>query len=445
MNQRQKLVLASLGMALGACGGIDSGDVDSEPVAGAREAITAGSFVGGNDGPESGAVRLGSRLAAPSRVGNMFCSGVKIGPRRFVTAASCANGLFASTGGARLLITNEPCQPPNPSSQCSFATGQPEIRVDRSYIHPSFLGAVGRASDVMVIDVLSDTPPLAATLDTAKFEGGEGATLIAYGCPSEGRRQFGNFTALSQAELTSMYPLTVFFPSASALSAADALFVFADGVPRGPGFPPSTPAVQGCNGDFGGPLFTAGDGGTMPVTGIASFAAGGSNFSPLPVLTAFTRVAPVASWLRAPTIKGRPGSITNALSGACLGVGGSTASGAAVRLEFCDGREGTRDTQYWTVSSSSAAPGTSLIRNGKSNLCLASRGSGDAAVVQLPCRDESAQEWMVAPGVGPARSQITNRSSAVPLGYRNAFPTSSRIDQTLPDGSNRQYWILTRP
>lgn len=431
---------ASIGAVLVACA--DFSEPQSEPTARVEREIVGGTFIYNTDTGDDiidAPVRLGSRLYQPNLDdrGNIFCSAVKIGPRRFVTAAHCHEGIYAAPGqGARVLITNRGCHPPQFAGDgCSVATGLPETGVDRFYIHSSYLGVGTSSSDVAVLDVLSDTPaiPTAPLDDTFLPDGFEG-TLYGYGCTnpdtfaSLGRRQVGVFQAQSLAETTADYPLVGVTTSPSELYSRH---IVADGRFASPS------VVQGCYGDSGGPLIAFRAAGPR-VAGIASLALKGKDNAPI---TTFARVAQVASWLRAPTIKGRPGSITHALTGRCLSAFGSTTPRSTVNLQFCDGRAGTADTQYWRITTS--ATGFSTIRNGRSGLCLASTGSGDASVVQDTCRVGAAQEWMIAPGVGTTiRAQLTNRLAAGRLGYRS---NGSRLDQRVEEQTNRQRWLIAPP
>lgn len=446
MQRGTFVAIVTIGAGIIGCGDVD--ESAPELTDQISNEIRGGTFVnpfGGGD-PMDGAVRIGSRLAysdpAFAPLGNPFCSGVKIGPRRFVLAAHCFVGIFAEPShGARVMITNKGCHPPRVAGDgCSHATGLAEISVDRFYIHSTYLvNPPDRANDVAVLDVLSDTPEIpTAVLDDSLLPDGSDGTLIAYGCNTSGitglgRRQLGVFVSQSLAEVTADYPLDGVTATASELYSryivADARMSF-----------PSD--LQGCGGDSGGPLFAFRAAGPR-VAGIASFITATVG-NPNARITALARVSPVVSWLRAPTIKGQRGSITHALTGRCLSALGSTTRGSAVKLDFCDGRAGTLDTQYWRVTTN--AFGLSTIQNGKSGLCLTSTGVNDAAVVQETCQSNDSQRWMIAPGVGTTtRSQLTNQLSGRRLGFRcisNPCTSDARLDQGVDEGTNRQRWLI---
>jgi hypothetical protein len=432
------LLVASTG-----CG--DDGSATGEVVAATSSEITGGSLVLSNVEPYSSAVKFWDVLRPiQDEPTDIFCSGVKIGSRRFLTAAHC-NVLInpAVSVGARVVMTNS----------LSGASGT-TIGVSRAFIHPtySFPGInyidltrlANVTTDIMVVDVTADTPSIPVlSPDTTTFGDDWTWTLLGYGCDdgfssNDRKKQVSDFTSLSLANFQ-----TRFVPGGSYSHAATYnRYVIYDGTNRAPGAPP-TPWKQGCPGDSGGPTLRY-DGNAWRVAAISGHIQDGTGIFPTAKLTFASRVARVQPWIVGPVstkIKGAAGSITNALTGKCLGVNGQTAEFTPVVQELCADRVETSGSQYWTPQN--VAGGYVSMVNERSGKCM---HANNGFLEQRNCNpNDLAQHFLTFVGA-PTLARIAHRNGAY-LGVRgHGSPSpfgSITVDVTASEGGNRQMWIWT--
>jgi hypothetical protein len=296
-------------------------------------------------------------------------------------------------------------------------------------------------SDIMVVDVTVDTPSIPAlSPDSTAFGDGWTGTLLGYGCDifsaNDGAKQVTDLASLSLGTFQTRY-VSAGYPHATAHDG----YVIFDGRARYPGAP-SEPWKQGCPGDSGGPTFRY-DGNAWQVIGISSHRLDGTGIIPMAKLTFSARVAPVHAWITGPAstkIKGSAGSITNALTGKCLGVHGQTAEFSPVVQELCADRAETSGSQYWVRQNASG--GYVSFVNERSGKCMHVTGG---TVQQRSCDPNNTAQHFVTFAGAPTLARIAHRSGAY-LGARGSVSPfgSQTVDVASSEGGNRQRWIWTQ-
>ena len=440
-----KQVMWAVGLGVGllsGCSGVNDESGAPELTAAEKGEITGGELVGENIVPYSSAVKIWNFLEPPPSVpGGIFCSGVKIGPRRFLFAGHC-NVLVnpRPTTGARITITNG----------LNTLVGT-TVTVDRVYPHPTFwvpptvgfnYETLSTIYDIAVVNVKNDTPSIPALpTDSTFFADGWLGTMVAYGCdqrdgflpgPNGGKKQTAEFASATLAEFQAGLVRNGYSHTAGREH-----YMMFDGQPRYPGAPPNF-YRRGCYGDSGGPMFRWDNG--WKVAGITSHRIVGEGpLMPKAQITATTRVASVASWISSPKIKGAPRSITNALTGKCLGVAGSTTAGAPIVQELCGDRTPTNSSQYWTKEPTRG--GYTRFVNGRSGMCMQALAG---SIEQRPCNiSNTAQDFLIlvgSPSLTPLISQ--NGGYAGVNGKGNAFG-SINVNLRGDEATTRMRWIWT--
>jgi secreted trypsin-like serine protease len=430
----KRIVLATgLGAGLlSGCSGIDDGSGTPEPTAMKQDAITGGEIVGENVEPYSSTVRILGGVGS--------CSGVKIGNRRFLTAAHCISLLDPKTAtGARVTITNS-----------LNGLGGTIVNVDRFYPHPTYwwslsagvMAKIPHLFDIALLDVQSDTPSIpAAVTDTSGFGDGWLGTLVGYGCDNRtdivstngGKKQTAEFAAATLAEFQTGY--TAAYPH----SATYQHYIISDGVPRYPGAPAGF-FRQSCPGDSGGPMFGWNNG--WKVAGITSHGFPGNGpLAPTAQFSFATRVASVSGWLgAAKKIKGERGSITNALTGKCLGVEGNRTQGAPIVQELCSDRTSTNNSQYWTKEDTGG--GNVRFVNGLSGMCMHALAT---SIVQQPCNPARGEQNFRIHAASPTLTPLisSNGGYAAVEGVGTLYYGSVNVKLGGDEATTRMRWVWT--
>lgn len=319
-----------------------------------------------------------SNNGQPSR-----CSGTKIGPNRYLTAAHCADSWNGPFGG-RVLITNHPRNEPGPLDSYT---------VTQVYVHPSWVvkpsaGAyIGRPYDIAMFDVAetNSIPALTASnspkINTRDITNGWWSRMVGYG---SNQKEWGDNvsvditgTSINQDEAASRY--TSFFWTGQ------------------PGGEP---------GDSGAPVFNALTGGWW-ISGVVS------GQGPTSAQSRITRAEPVIKWIKNPSplslSGGSGGYLINARGPHCMKSSGND----YVSQWACYQGTSTTDSQYWVLQST----GTNnrfRIRNGEGK-CLAAENNTDGGHARLQtCSSTSiAQQWDFVD-----RGQLDRNDGDTAPGYR---------------------------
>jgi hypothetical protein len=202
--------------------------------------------------------------------GNSWCSGTKIGPHRFLTAAHCVDETWV---GAVVHITNRL------DGQFSGTGSHTWLTIQDLFIHPTWAAdpSVSESRDVAIFDVAEETPDIPA-LDAEQFDfrffpDSEWAREVAYGCDDVGtndnQKQWGDFQAWSRSSSPNGRYYDHYYDR---------------------NITSYTPGIAGCPGDSGGPLFQ--DRGGWRLVGIVSNGDG--------TLTSFARIHDLATFINRP-------------------------------------------------------------------------------------------------------------------------------------------------
>ncbi|HYQ18554.1 MAG TPA: trypsin-like serine protease, partial [Polyangiaceae bacterium] len=201
-----------------------------------------------SDGLVGGHVAAESEYPATVSLGG--CTGVKVGPRHFLSAAHCFSGSTQST----LSVTTD-------NNAQNFQT----LTISSINIHPEYqncsacsgdgsMSDFGFKPDAALIVVQELTPNIpTAVIDSTPVAVGAAVTLTGYGCEN-GVGQPSGPSRLKVGDTHSINPLSL----SDATSIAPAFVTT-----YGPGGDSSSPGL--CPGDSGGPLFRTG---TNKVIGI---------------------------------------------------------------------------------------------------------------------------------------------------------------------------------
>ncbi len=129
------------------------------------------------------------------------CTGTKLGPHHFLTAAHCVDGVNA---GDTVDLTNQI------DGNLWGPNAYNGLTIQSVTIHPTWEGSAGgNAADVAFFDIVEETPTIPEfeqdQFDTRVFPDGEWARTIGYGCDdtgtNDGQKQWGDFQAYSQSSL----------------------------------------------------------------------------------------------------------------------------------------------------------------------------------------------------------------------------------------------------
>lgn len=237
---RPFMSLPLVAFALGACA-VDSGPVNEEPVG-----SHADELVGGHVATES---------EYPSTVYLGGCTGVKVGPRHFLSAAHCFGG-----GEQYLSVT-----PDNNPQQVQTLTVSSLVR------HPEYVNCTacagdqsmndfGLRPDVALITVHELTPAIpVAVIDPTPVQVGDPVTLTGYGCENGVGKPSGP-ARFKVGDTGAVDPLSL----------SDATTVPGGYVTTvGPGLDPDSPGL--CPGDSGGPLFRTGTNLVIGINALVSY------------------------------------------------------------------------------------------------------------------------------------------------------------------------------
>lgn len=365
------------------------------------------------------------------------CSGVKIGPNRYLTAAHCVdtwNGPF----NGQVLITNHPTTTPG---QLDSHT------VTQVYVHPTWVvkptgGAyIGRPYDVAMFDVsqTNSIPALSANnspkINTSDITNGWWSRLVGYG---SGRKAWGDNVAtnstgdnFTQDEAASRW--TSFFWAGN------------------PGGEP---------GDSGAPVLNEGSGGWW-VSGIVS------GQGPTAGQSRMSRAEPLINWIKNPAARtiaaGSTGYLINARGPHCAKSSGND----YVSQWACYHGTSSTDSQYWTLEASGVA-NRFRIKNGETGKCLAAENNNDGGHLRLQtCSSTSnGQRWEfvnvgaldqqggdTAPGyrfyqiksaLGPSARCLAPFQSKETQGQLLHYYACQTIGSTSNPVGNPQVWAFTR-
>ena len=300
------------------------------------------------------------------------CSGVKIAPRRYLTAAHCVDTWNGSTTG-QVYITNDPTLASRNELDSTFRYTVTKVRV-----HPSWLlgiystsdnrpDQIGRAYDVAMFEVSqSNTIPQLVANNAVKINdrditNGWISELVGYGsdrkawCDNTAVTLLGDIAGMDEAAL----PYTHFLW-------------------QGP------PGGQA--GDSGAPVFNELTGGWW-LSGIVS----GPVFNQ--DQTRIGRAEPLINWIKAPAalsiVNGQHGYFINGGGPFCL----TNSSSNFASQWACYAATSTTDPQYWTLQQAEATNKFRLM-NGESGKCLAAPNSTEGGtLVQQPCDTSNTNEF----------------------------------------------------
>jgi V8-like Glu-specific endopeptidase len=349
-----------------------------------------------------------------------YCSGTKVGRRRFLTAAHCVRGLAAE---GTISISNQP------DGQITASDLYP---IDKVYVHPSWnvVLANGAAYDVALVDLTVDTPNIpTAGIDPSVFGDGTKGLVVGYGCDAtnparNGIKQQGDFKQLSQSQFIMV-----------ANQAKDIADEYAHWLMN------ASAGIQVCPGDSGGPVLRT-NGGATVVSGVTSrYTSVGST-----LYSVESRTFPVRNWISTPVINNfvsnLSGNFINYNSGQCIGVpGASQTNGAAASQFYCDGRI----NQSWKIVQHGSTP-YFVLHNNNSDRCMGVGGSSKASgatLGQFGCDGKLNQDWQFVAS-GTDTYEIVNRNSGLCMGVPNASPNiDTQLAQFPCDGSNSQRWVFT--
>jgi len=299
------------------------------------------------------------------------CSGVKIGPRRYLTAAHCVDTWNGSTTG-QVYITNDPTLADRDELDSTF-----RYTVTRVRVHPSYLlglyasdgrpDQLGRSYDVGMFEVSkSNTIPQMVANSSVKINdrditNGWISELVGYG---SGRKAWCDNTAVSLlGDVAGM---------------DEAALPYTHFLWQGP------PGGQA--GDSGAPVFNALTGGWW-ISGIVSGPVFNQN------QTRIGRVEPLINWIKAPTaispVNGQHGYLINGSGPFCL----TDSSGLRASQWACYAATSSTDPQYWTLDQAETSTKFRL-RNGQTGKCLAAPNSTEGGtLVQQTCDTSNTNEF----------------------------------------------------
>ncbi|MGC4069390.1 MAG: trypsin-like serine protease [Polyangiaceae bacterium] len=288
----------------------------SEPTTSAEEEIAQneGALVGGHVATES---------EYPATVYIGGCTGTKVGPQHFLTAAHCVNASMTS-----LTMTTD--------NNAQNAVNLPVLSVN---IHPEYANCTacngtddfGMKPDVALVIVSQLTPNVpVATIDPNPVAVGDAVTLTGYGCEN-GVGQPSGPARLKVGDTHSVDPSLVTDGVNTPAAYVTTL---------GPALDSSSPGL--CPGDSGGPLYRTG---TNQVVGVNALVSFGGEFG-TPFGNWHTRLDSasrynVYAWLN--------GLITGEIQKPCTGL---CASPTAVNsAQFASGNLGTQARCFETSAS----------------------------------------------------------------------------------------------
>jgi hypothetical protein len=375
-------------LGLAACAGADT--VDD---AGNLEAVSAAVIGGTNDNSTTGSSGAVIRFTDNgSGVVSTECSGVKIGPRRFLTAAHCVNN-WNGRFGRGIRVTNSPTNPPS---------GGDQLNLTQVYVHPTFhipQFESGPMFDVALMDVDADSPNIPqASISPTQPRIGDMTRLIGFG---SGRKARADAPAIFASEdIVGVDELW-----------ARTTHIIWRGTPSGE------------PGDSGAPLFAAPD-----YTQVAGIVSGWDRTG----FSGMGRIYSLRQWVANPTANFPPsgsqvpaGYLINAGKPACL-----TSWGTETARYMCNNGTNTTDPQYWTAELAGTYDGVAAyrLRNGLSGLCLGIRGNSlgsGAKTEQQTCGTNSTyQKWKVV-SVGSV-NLFTGGGDTVPgYNYNQLFNVGS--------------------
>jgi hypothetical protein len=396
--------MAALGAAVAGCS--DLGPEGGDRVERVPSAITGGSLVTENVFPYSAVVRL--KAAQP-------CSGFKIGPRRFVTAAHCMVGYLP---GDRVQLNNRLDEPLGLDQRKTLA------KVD---IHPSWVHRKPPHDyfDISVFEIEEDTHNIPALpLRTEPVPYVTPLTAVGYGLnaylPGQaGKKQWAPFLSSNpnneDIDLHNLHD--------------------------------NNGTTWNHEGDSGGPWLVENPQAVWKVAGVTSRGHQPSSLA--------SRNGSVNRWIASPAqnffASGEIGFFLNGKSMLCLSIiVGSPLPGAQAIQFFCDGRNQPNDYQSWQLGATGASRFN--LRNRNSGLCLGVAGGSpeDGALIQqfgcVPSPNNN-QSWSFVHVSGDFY-QIVNAASGKCMGVEGgSFNESARLAQfpcTTDGAVNNQSWLFTR-
>jgi hypothetical protein len=352
------------------------------------------------------------------------CSAVKIGARKFLTAAHCLTQTPALKANDNVVITGN-----------NDGRGAVSARVTSLALHPSFEinNNLTDGFDLAVFEVAIDTPAVAVAPLRAEFLDGDVLAVgVGYGCDSAAP---GND---NQKQRDSMRTLTL--PQWQALSGINPeveLKVHSYNLTING----NTDAFF-CRGDDGGGLYVsnqlAGIHSTNPLASSAGKA------------SAYARVGGARRWIESPAknVFGDQsrGFWINAATNLWMSVAGlSTASGAPVIQLFGDARLQELDHQNWRLLAKSG--GTFAIKNGNSAKCLGvvdGSTADNAKLAQFNCDDSASQLWRFTTS-RPGFFKIVNSKSGRCAGLGSQlFRGAQFVQRACTPLDQSQDWVFSR-
>jgi V8-like Glu-specific endopeptidase len=329
------------------------------------------------------------------------CSGTKIGPKRYLTAAHCVDSWNGFSNG-KVDISNHP-------SNAVDGVGSSKHELAAVFVHASWViqgpaGAwIGRPLDVAMFDVkeTNSIPVLAVNgvpkINTREITLGWWSRMVGYG---SGRKLWGDNVSVTP---TGDHPFMD--EAAMKLNA----FFWA-------GSPGGEP------GDSGGPVFNELTGGWW-ISGIVSGAGTDSSQSRI------VRAEEVRNWINNPAqpllAGGSGGYLINARAPACM-----KASGTGHASQFaCHQGTSSSGSQFWSLQSTGTT-NRFRIRNGLTGRCLAVADNANGGhLLQQVCdttNTNAGQKWDFV-----ARGNLDQTGGNTAVGYsfyqiRSALGPSSR-------------------